>query len=140
MAGEQFGEQDRAFINDCVKSTNQPYGEDIVIKRYSGIVDAGDPARGIQPKLGFTRIPVKAIVSNITQRDILYSGGIYQYGDITLNIEAELKFIDNKVNPDQNDRIEYRGHDYRIVGRIDPETLVNRDKLFVYVLRKIGNV
>lgn len=137
--GEQFGEQDRAFINDCIKSTNQPYGEEIILKRYSGVVDAGDPARGIQPKLGFTRTPIKAIISNVTQRDIMFSGGIYQLGDITLNMEAELKFIDNKNTPDQNDRIVFKGHEYRIVGRIDDETLISRDKLFVYVLRKIGN-
>ena len=138
--GEQFSEKDRAFINDAVGDVNVPYGEEVIIKRYLGISDAGNPAKGIQPKFSFNKIRTRAIITQIDQKDLLFSGGLYQIGDITATLRESLSFVDNKNNENQNDRLVYRGHEYRIVGLKDPETLIDRDKVHIYIFRKVGNL
>ena len=142
MSGEQFDERDNAFIDDALQSANTPYGESILIKRFTGIADPGDPARGIQPRLGFTLTPAKAVVSSVAQQDVLYSGGLYQLGDIKINLKQKLNFVDtiNQIGGrSEGDRIEYEGHEYRIVGKSHTHTLVNNERLFGYVFRKIGD-
>ena len=140
--GEQFDERDRSFIDDCTRDVNVPYGERVVIKRFMGIGDPGDPAVGIQPVYAYQFLPVKAVIDSISSRDILYSGGIYLVGDIRITLTQKLNFIDTVVQTGgttQGDRVIYREHEYRIVGRLDPETLIDRDKVFAYILRKVGN-
>ena len=142
MSGEQFDEKDRNFINDAINDVNFPYGEKVVIKRFLGISNPGDPASGIQPVFSFRLISYRAVVDSVPASDVLYSGGIYQIGDLRITLTQKLNFIDTVSQTGGTtvgDRVIYREHEYRIVGRLDPETLIDRDKVFIYVLRKIGN-
>ena len=140
--GEQFKDKDRAFIEACLRSTDVPYGELVIIKRFTGFASAGDSARGIQPVPSYTKVTSKAIVDNITPQDILYGGGLYQTGDITISLRENLNYIDTinqSGGQSHGDRIIYEGHEYRIVGKKDTHTLIGREKLVTYVMRKIGN-
>jgi hypothetical protein len=142
MTGEQFSEKDQAFVNDCIRDVNVPYGEKVYLKQYTGVADAGDPLNGVQAKYAYKITPVKAVIDSVTASDVLYSGGIYQIGDLRISLTQKLNFVDSAVQTggtSQGDRIRYREHEYRIVGRLDPETLIARDKAFIYVLRKVGN-
>ena len=142
MTSEQFSEKDRQFIDDALVSANVPYGESIIIKKFTGIADPGDPARGIQPTLGFSRKPAKAVVNSVSQQDILYSGGLYQLGDISVTLKEKLNIIDttNQIGgQSQGDRIIYEKHEYRIVGKQDTHSLIGKEVLFGYIFRKVGN-
>lgn len=140
--GEQFSEKDRAFIDDATKDVNVPYGERVYIKRYIGVADAGDPAKGIQAQYQYKITPVKAVIEGISPQDVMYSGGIYQIGDIRATLTQKLNFVDAVSQTGgftEGDKLIYREHEYRVVGRVDPETLIDRDKVYRYVFRKIGN-
>jgi len=142
MSGEQFSDKDNWFIYDAINSTNVPYGEQIILKRYTGVSDPGDPAQGIQAQYQYTKIPVKAIIMAVSAQDVTYSGGVYQIGDIRVTLSLQLNFIDTTTQmggESQGDRIIYLNHEYRIVGKPDYEPLIDRQKMFVYVFRKIGN-
>lgn len=143
MPGEQWDERDNAFIKDSIEGTNIPYQEPVMLKKFIGITDPGDPVNGIQAQLGYKLTPLKsAIVSSITQQDVLYSGGLYQLGDIRISLVDQLNYIDviQQVGGQSvGDRISYRGHDYRIVGNVQRNTLIGNDRLYSYVFRKIGN-
>jgi hypothetical protein len=142
MTGEQWSERDRAFIDDAMRDVNVPYGERIMIKRWSSIADPGDPINGRQAKQAYIFVPVKAVITSLSQSDIVYSGGIYQPGDMHITLTQKLNFVDSAVQTggtSQGDHIIYREHEYRIVGRFDPETVIDRDKVYIYAMRKVGN-
>lgn len=142
MGGEQFSEKDRSFIDDALNSADVPFGESIIIKRSTGVSDPGDPARGILPKQGFSRTPAKAIIVSVTQEDVLYSGGLYQIGDITVTLKQRLNIIDTTQQVgglSDGDRVIYENHEYRIVGKSHTHSMVGKEVLFGYVFRKIGN-
>ena len=142
MDCEQFDDKDKAFIKDALDSVDVPYGERVIIKKYTGISDPGDPARGIQPKLGFTNIPTRAIIDSVTAQDIMHSGGLYQTGDIKVNMKERLNIIDTIAQPggtSQGDRLIYEGHEYRVVGKFNSQVLIDSTRLYVYTMRKIGN-
>jgi hypothetical protein len=143
MPGEQWGEQDQSFINDAMRDVNVPYGERVYLKQYTGIAIPGDPLNGIQAVYSYKITPVQAVVDSVSATDVLYSGGIYQIGDLRVTLTQKLNFVDSTIQTggiSQGDRLQYREHDYRIVGRMNPETLILQDKVFVYVFRKVGNV
>ena len=142
MPGEQFGEQDRAFIFDAMRDVNVPYGEKVYLKQYTGVLDAGDPMNGVQAKYSYKVTPVKAVIDSVSASDVLYSGGIYLIGDLRITLTQKLNFVDSTMQTGgltQGDRILYREHEYRIVGRMNPETTIDKDVAFIYVLRKVGN-
>lgn len=142
MSGEQFNDCDKSFIRDAMKSVNVPYGEAVVIKRYTGVSSPGDPARGIQPKLQYTLIPTRAIVDSVAQQDVQYSAGIYQIGDLKVSLKEQLNVVDvipQTGGQSQGDRLLYKGHEYRTVGKFDVGTLMGNEQVFVYVFRKVGN-
>jgi hypothetical protein len=140
--GEQFSEKDLSFILESVKSTDIPYGDKVIIKRYIGVSDPGDPASGVQPVLSFKKTWVRAIVQTVTQKDVMYSGGLYQLGDIFVTLKEKLNYVDTisqTGGPSQGDRLMYEGHEYRIVGKIQNLTLLDKNRVSMYVFRKIGN-
>lgn len=142
MTGEQWSDQDKAFIHDAMRDVDVPYGEKVYLKQYTGISDPGDPINGIQAKHSYKITPVQAVVESVSATDVLYSGGIYLMGDLRITLVQKLNFVDSTVQTggvSQGDRIQYREHDYRIVGRMNPETIIAQDKVFIYVLRKVGN-
>ena len=140
--GEQFSDKDQNFINDAMRDVNVPYGERVYLKQYMGIADTGDPINGVQATYSYKVTPVQAVVDSVSATDVLYSGGIYQMGDLRVTLTQKLNFVDSTVQTggqSQGDKLQYREHDYRIVGRMNPETIIAQDKVFVYVLRKVGN-
>lgn len=90
--------------------------EPIVIKIYTGLSE-GDPTKGIAKVATYTSEPCTALISGIGQSDIIMSGGIYQLGDIRVQLRKEIKVIDDATQC-PGDRIVWRGHEYRPVGRI----------------------
>lgn len=142
MSCEQWSDKDNAFIKDSMRDTNVPYGETIIVKRFDGFDSPGDPARGIQPVLKFVKVPVKAVITNISQQDIMYSGGLYQTGDIKLDTTEQLNYIDTiqqTGGTSQGDRVVWEGHEYRVVGKFDSHNFIGNIRLYSYVLRKVGN-
>lgn len=142
MSDEQWSDQDKSFIDDAMRDVNVPYGERVYLKQYTGISDPGDPMNGIQAKHSYKITPVQAVVDSVSATDVLYSGGIYLMGDLHITLTQKLNFLDSSVQTggvSQGDRIQYREHDYRIVGRMNPETIIAQDKVYIYVLRKVGN-
>ena len=140
--GEQFSEKDNQFIKDAIDSVDKPYGDNIIIKKFTGIADPGDPARGIQRRFAFKRIKTTAIITGVSQRDITNSGGIYQLGDLNVSLKQKLNYIDTIQQTgglSQGDRIIYEGHEYRIVGKVDTEPLIGKNRANVYIIRKIGD-
>jgi len=142
VSDEQWSDQDKSFIDDAMRDVNVPYGERVYLKQYTGISDPGDPMNGIQAKHSYKITPVQAVVDSVSATDVLYSGGIYLMGDLHITLTQKLNFLDSSVQTggvSQGDRIQYREHDYRIVGRMNPETIIAQDKVYIYVLRKVGN-
>ena len=142
MTGEQWSDQDKNFINDAMRDVNVPYGEKVYLKQYIGVANPGDPMNGIEPTYAYKITPVQAIIDSVSATDVLYSGGIYQMGDLRVTLTQKLNYIDSTVQTggqSQGDKLQYREHDYRIVGRMNPETIIFQDKVFVYVFRKVGN-
>jgi len=139
---EQFDERDQAFINDSIRSTHVPYGENVILLRQTGVLSSGDPAQGIQSQYQYAKLTVKAIISGLSQQDILSSGGIYQVGDIRVSLTQQLNYIDTIQQiggQSQGDQLVYQGHKYRIVGKVADDVLIGQDKVFQYVFRKVGN-
>ena len=142
MSGEQFDEKDQAFIREALDSVNVPYGEAIILKKYTGISDPGDPARGIQPKLGFINVQSRGIIDSVSQQDIMHSGGLYQTGDIKVTLKERLNIIDTidqLGGKSEGDRLIYEGHEYRVVGKFDSHVFIGSARLYSYAMRKIGN-
>jgi hypothetical protein len=111
-----------------------PFQEPITLKLYTGTI-AGDPTKGIAKTFTYNQRPYKAIVSNIMQKDLVLSGGIYQLGDITIQLDMELKEIDDKTGS-PGDRVIWRNHEYRPVGRIATDYLAGY-VLFNYAFRRV---
>lgn len=142
MTGEQFSEQDFAFINDAMRDVDVPYGEKVYLKQYLGVANPGDPMNGVQATYSYKVTPVPAIIESVSATDALYSGGIYMVGDLRITLRQKLNFIDTTVQTgglSQGDKLQYREHDYRIVGRFNPETVIGKDEVYIYIMRKIGN-
>lgn len=142
MTGEQFSDKDNAFINDCVRDVNVPYGEKVYLKQYTGIANPGDPLTGVQATSAYKITPVQVIINTVTPQDVTYSGGIFLLGDLRITMTQQLNFEDSTVQTggtSEGDRLIWRSHEYRIVGRWDCEPLVQQDRLYTYVFRKVGN-
>lgn len=142
MTGEQFSDKDNAFINDCVRDVNVPYGEKVYLKRCTGIASPGDPIGGTQPVYAYSITPVQVIINVVTPSDVSYSGGIFLLGDLRITMTQQLNFEDTAPQvggTSEGDRIIWKNHEYRIVGRWDCEPLVQQDRLYSYVFRKVGN-
>jgi hypothetical protein len=129
-----FRKTDKGIIREYLKEGKVPAGEPVVIRLYKGIID-GDPTRGIAKTFDFVTMKDFAVVTAIEQQDIVYSGGIYLLGDIKVQLMRELKPIDDATQC-PGDRIIWREHEYRQVGKIATEYLEGY-VLYNYVFRRI---
>jgi len=111
-----------------------PFQEPIILKLYTGTV-AGDMTKGIAKTFTYNQRPYKAIIGSIEQKDLVMSGGIYLLGDITVQLDIELKEIDDKTGS-PGDRIIWRNHEYRPVGRISTNYLAGY-VLYDYAFRRV---
>jgi hypothetical protein len=125
---------DKGIIREYLKNGIPFAGEPLVIKQYL-YTEEGDPTQGIAKTFAWSNINDFGVITGIEQNDVLYSGGIYQLGDIKVQLMRELKPIDDATQH-PGDRIVWRGHEYKIVGRISTNYLEGY-VLYDYVFRRI---
>jgi len=129
-----FGSQDSGIVKEYLKAGKGVIEEPILLKLYQSTTD-GDPTKGIAKTFVYNQLTSTAVITAIEQKDIVYSGGIYQLGDIKVQLRILLKEIDDKTQS-PGDRIIWRGHEYRIVGKIETHYLGNY-VLYDYIFRRI---
>jgi hypothetical protein len=129
-------DHDTAFIHEALSESVGSVSEPVLLKIQIG-ENPGNPAHGIARTFVYLIKRSKAVISHVDAQDIMYSGGIYQVGDIQVQLSEELK-PDDQGRP--GDRMIWRGSEYRIVGRVWPYTMAGLTHVFVYVFRRIGKV
>lgn len=129
-----FDKCDSGVIREYLKVGKGVMEEPITLKLYQSTT-AGDPTKGIAKTFVYVQEKSSAIVSAIQQNDIVMSGGIYQLGDIQVQLRRELRAIDD-ITQCPGDRLLWRGHEYRQVGHIATNYLAGYI-LFDYVFRRI---
>ena len=130
-----YEDLDRGIIREYMNEGKRPAGEPIVVKVFLGII-AGDPTKGVAKTFNWHEDKDFGVITSISQNDIVYSGGIYQLGDIRVQMQRELKPIDDTAQT-PGDRILWRGHEYRQVGRISTNYLESSFTVYDYVFRRI---
>lgn len=125
----------KAIIRCASDEARLVYGEVVLIKRISGS-SPGDPIQGVSPTYTFTTTKSRAVITTLGQNDIMRSGGIYQVGDITIDLNEELEEVTDKTRG-IGDRMIWRDNEYRIVGKKQNRNISDRDHLFTYVMRKV---
>lgn len=134
--GEGFYKHsDKGYIQKGINDI-QGIGESIFIRKVSGLT-GGSPLEGIQPSLVYTTKKSKAVIQRLTPEEVTASAGLYQYGDLRVELLEELKFSDDQTR-DIGDRIIYQKQSYRIVGRTQNRNIENLNVYFAYVMRKVG--
>jgi len=137
MSGDNcniFDDCDSGVIQEYLAVGKGSLEEPLVIKSYQS-TSAGDPTKGIAKTFNYIITPTTGIVTAINQQDIVYSGGIYQLGDIRIQLTILLKAIDDGTQS-PGDRIIWRGNEYRPVGKVATEYM-GAYVLYNYVFRRI---
>ena len=125
---------DSGIIKEYLEAGKGIIEEPLTLKSYVSTT-AGDVTKGIAKTFVYNTSSITGIVSNITQQDVVQSGGIYQVGDIAIQLTIELNMISDKTqNP--GDRIIWRGHEYRPVGNIRTNYMSGY-VLYDYAFRRI---
>ena len=127
---------DTAYIKQLQEDVKN-LGEMILIRFVSGRTD-GDPKKGIQPTLIYKTKKTKAIINRLTPEEVVSSAGIFQHGDLKIDLLEELKFANDSTG-DVGERIIYQKTTYPIVGRTQNQAIENKSMFFSYVVRKVGN-
>lgn len=125
---------DSGVIKEYLKAGKGSLEEPIMLKIYQSTT-AGDPTKGIAKTFNYIFENTTAIVSGIAQNDLVLSGGIYQIGDVKVQLRQLLKEIDDKTQM-PGDRMIWRGHEYRIVGRVSSNYVAGY-VLYDYLFRRI---
>jgi len=129
-----FDNCDSGVVKEYLKAGKGVMEEPITLKLYQS-TSAGDPTKGIAKTFVYIQEITTAVISGIEQTDIVYSGGIYQIGDIKVQLRRLLKEIDDKTQC-PGDRLIWRNDEYRPVGKISTNYLANY-VLYDYVFRRI---
>ena len=127
---------DKAYIQRLMQD-GQPMGDYVLIRRVSGRTP-GNAAQGVQPTLIYKTKKSIAIIERLTPEEVTASAGLYQYGDLRIELLEELKFTDEQSG-DTGDRVIYQKQTYRVVGRTQNQNIERKDVYFSYVIRKVGN-
>lgn len=125
---------DKSIIREYLKDGVQPAGESVTIKNYAGLT-AGDPTKGVAKTEVWNLTLEFAVITGITQNDVMWSGGLYQLGDIRVQMTRQLTPTDDKAGT-VGDRVVWRGHEYRIVGNISTNYLESYI-LYDYLCRRV---
>jgi len=126
----------KAIIRCASAEARLTYGEVVLIKRITG-GSPGIPTQGISPTFTFTTSRSRAVITTLSQNDIMQSGGIYQLGDISVGLDEELEEVTDKTRG-PGDRMVWRGNEYRIAGKKKNQSISDRDHIFSYVMRKVN--
>jgi len=129
-----YKKSDRGIIKEYLKEGKTPAGEPVILKIYRRTI-AGDPTKGIAKTFDYNFVKDFAVITGVEQQDIVYSGGVYQLGDIKVQLIRELQPI-NEITQSPGDRLIWRGNEYRPVGKIDTNYLESYI-LYNYVFRKV---
>ena len=132
--GQLISDNDNAFISDALEEASGVADEPVLVKFQTGET-LNDPAHGIARTFTYTVRSSRIVVQSVDPQDVMYSGGIYQVGDIQAQLDEELA-SEEEENP--GDRVIWRGNEYRVVGKVHPAVLLGADKFFSYALRKVG--
>jgi hypothetical protein len=138
MAGGEgfYKKTDKAYIQKLMKD-GQPMGDYVLIRRVSGRT-VGNAAQGVQPTLIYKTKKTDAVIDRLSPEEIAASAGLYQYGDMRIELIEELKFTDEQSG-DVGDRVIYQKQTYRIVGRTQNRNIEHKAVYFSYIIRKVGN-
>jgi len=131
------GDFTRGSIKKALDIALQTTGQQVTIKKLSGS-SPGDPLKGVGPTYTFTTVCANAIIVELTQEDKDKTGGLYQLGDLNVQIEAELVEVsDNPAHRGIGDRLVWRGSEYRVVGKGNPTVINGKVQFFSYYMRKV---
>ncbi len=129
-----FKKTDKGVIREYVKERHAVAEQPVTLKLYTGTV-AGDPTQGIAKTFTYNYVKGFAVIAAVQQVDVVYSGGIYQLGDIKVLLMRELAPVDDKAQT-PGDRLVWKGHEYRQVGNLAPFYLESY-VFYNYVFRRI---
>gem|GEM_PF-5422708 len=121
------------MLSDVISELGEP-----VILKLVASSSPGDPAKGEGRTYTFTMKPTRAVIDSVEQNDILYSGGIYQIGDIKVQMKEKLREVVDTVGH-IGDRIIWQHSEYRVFGKPQPETLNGQTFLWRYTFRKVDD-
>ncbi len=125
----------KALIRNASAEARLQYGERVVIKLLD-TANPGTPAQGVAPTYTFIKTRSRGIIANVAQRDVLNSGGLYQAGDISVDLDEELTEVSDTTRG-IGDRVVWRGNEYRLVGKKKNLSVVDQNYFFSYVMRKV---
>ncbi len=125
----------KALIKNASAEARLQYGERIVIKLLD-TSSPGNPAQGVAPTYTFIKARSRGIIANLSQRDVMNSGGLYQVGDLGVDLDEELTEISDTTRG-IGDRMVWEGNEYRIVGKKKNLSVVDQNYFFSYVMRKV---
>ncbi len=128
-------DMNKAIVRCSADEARLVYGEVVQIKRISGS-SPGDPVQGISPTYTFTTTKSRVLITTLGQNDIMQSGGIYQLGDITIDLNESLEEITDRTRR-IGDRMIWNGNEYRIIGKKKNTDVSDRSHFFTYVMRKV---
>lgn len=126
----------KAIVRNALDEGRLEMGEPVILKRLIG-ANPGDPTKGVSPTYTFELRRTRAVVSSLTHNDITYAGGIYQLGDMNVQLNEELREISDTA-PGIGDRVIYQSNEYRVVGKTESTFVVNDSHVFTYVMRKVN--
>lgn len=127
---------DDAAIKKMLEGAVTELGDPVTIKRVA-TSSPGDPTKGVYPTYTFTFEPTRAVIESVTQTDILYPGGIFQIGDIKVQMREVLREVVYTVG-NIGDRLIWNGTEYRVLGKRQPETLLGKTFLNFYSMRPVN--
>lgn len=125
----------KALIKNASAEARLQYGERITLKLLD-TANPGNPVQGIAPTYTFVKTRSRGIIAQLSQRDVMNSGGLYQVGDLGVDLNEELEEISDKTRG-IGDRMVWRGNEYRIVGKKKNLNVVDKNYFFSYAMRKV---
>lgn len=108
LKGEDF-----AQFSEGVEEASTLSEERVVIRRFLSFV--GGSADGEAPSRNDLRIPTTAVVSSLSQQEVIHSSGFYLSGDIRTSTKLDLREENDQIGQEA-DMLEYRGFLWRMVG------------------------
>ncbi len=125
----------KALIRNASEEARLQYGERITIKLLD-TSSPGNPVQGIAPTYTFIKTRSRGIIAQLSQRDVMNSGGLYQVGDLGIDLNEDLEEVSDTTRG-IGDRMIWRGNEYRIVGKKKNLSVVDKDYFFSYAMRKV---
>lgn len=134
MRTELASGQDALFLKNAFNDVDTTLEETIALKKFKS-KSGGNPSLGVSPIFAYDIQPTRAVIKEFTGQDVAFSGGLYQFGDIGVQVRSEIFGPDDKTGY-AGDRIVWRGNEYRIVGKVQPVVIFGI-QFFSSVMRRV---